>query len=62
MRLLTVDQTADRFGVKVSTIRRWLVLRKIAQIKLSRRAVRVSETEVERLIRENTIPALEDHR
>jgi len=61
MSLLTVAQAADRLGVKVPTIRLWLAQRKLAYVKLSR-AVRVPEAEVERLIKENTIPAREVRR
>jgi excisionase family DNA binding protein len=56
MKLLTVSETAERLGVKVPTVRLWLAQRKLGHVKLSR-AVRVPEPEVERLIRENTIPA-----
>lgn len=54
--MLTVTQVADRLGLKPATIRLWISKRKLAHVKLSR-AVRVPEAEVERLIRENTIPA-----
>jgi excisionase family DNA binding protein len=61
MRMLTVAETAERFGVKVPTIRRWLAQRKLTHVKLSR-AVRVPEIEVERLIKKNTVPARKDER
>jgi excisionase family DNA binding protein len=61
MRLLTVAETAERLGVKIPTIRLWLALRKLEYVKLSR-AVRVPESEVERLIRDNTIPARESRK
>jgi excisionase family DNA binding protein len=55
MKLLTVAEAAERLGVKVPTVRLWLAQRKLGHVKLSR-AVRVPESEVDRLIRENTIP------
>lgn len=58
MRLLTVNETAERLGMKPATIRLWLAQRKLGHVKLSR-AVRVPESEVERMIEENTIPARE---
>jgi excisionase family DNA binding protein len=61
MRLLTVAETAERLGVKIPTIRLWLTLRKLEYVKLSR-AVRVPESEVERLIRDNTISARESRK
>jgi excisionase family DNA binding protein len=54
--MLTVTEVANRLGLKPGTIRLWIAQRKMAYVKLSR-AVRVPESEVERLIRENTIPA-----
>jgi len=57
--MLNVAQVADRLGVKPATIRLWISKRKLAHVKLSR-AVRIPEAEVERLIRENTIPAREN--
>jgi excisionase family DNA binding protein len=54
--MLTVIEVGQRLGLKPATIRMWIAKRKLAHVKLSR-AVRVPEAEVERLIRENTIPA-----
>jgi excisionase family DNA binding protein len=56
--MLTVAQVADRLGMKPATIRLWIAKRKLAHVKLSR-AVRVPEAEVDRMIRENTVPARE---
>jgi excisionase family DNA binding protein len=53
--MLTVRTTAERLGLKEPTIRLWISLGKIAYVKLGR-SVRVSEEEISRLIRENTIP------
>jgi excisionase family DNA binding protein len=44
-------------GLKEPTVRAWIYQGKIGHVKLGR-SVRVTEAEVERLIRENTIPAL----
>lgn len=56
MLLLTVAQAAQELGLKESTIRRWVLCRRIRCVKLGR-CVRIPREEVERLIRENTIPA-----
>jgi len=56
MKLLTVFETADRLGIKPSTVRLWIAKRKLGHTKISR-CVRVPEDEVLRLIRENMIPA-----
>jgi hypothetical protein len=47
--------------MKPATIRVWIAKRKLAHVKLSR-AVRIPEAEIERMIRENTIPARESRR
>jgi excisionase family DNA binding protein len=54
--MLTVEQVAHELGLKESTIRAWLLKRKLAFVKLGR-SVRIPRAEVDRLIRENTIPA-----
>jgi excisionase family DNA binding protein len=57
--LLTVREAASELGLKESTIRAWLLRRKnISFVKLGR-SVRIGRTEIERLIRENTVPARE---
>jgi len=57
---LTVQETAGRLGVQVSTIRRWILLRKIAYCKVGERAVRIPVEEVERIVKRGYRPALID--
>jgi excisionase family DNA binding protein len=57
--LLTVAQTAALLAVKESTIRAWLLARRLSRVRVGRRAVRIPATEVERIIAEGTIPAQE---
>lgn len=59
--MLRVAEVARRLGLKEGTVRLWLSRRKLAYVKLGR-AVRIPEAEVERLIKENLIPAREHHR
>lgn len=54
--MLTVSEVATRLGLKPATIRVWIARREIGHCKLGR-AVRVPEAEIERLVRENLIPA-----
>ncbi len=54
--MLTVAEVAKHLGLKEGTVRLWISRRKIAHVKLGR-AVRVPQEEIERLIRENTVPA-----
>ena len=51
-----VQKAAERLGLKPSTLRAWILHRKISYVKIGR-AVRIREQEIERIIRENTIPA-----
>jgi excisionase family DNA binding protein len=53
--LLTVEEAAQQLALKASTIRAWLLMRRIGCVKLGR-AVRIPRTEVERLIQEGAIP------
>jgi excisionase family DNA binding protein len=55
--MLTVEEAAERLGIKASTIRSWVWKRQIEFVKISR-SVRISDKVVERLIRSGTRPAL----
>jgi excisionase family DNA binding protein len=54
--LLSVPQVAGRLGVTAACIRRWILERKIATVKLGR-LIRVPESEVDRLISAGLRPA-----
>jgi excisionase family DNA binding protein len=56
-QLLTVSEVAARLAVKESTVRAWLLSRRLSRVRVGRRAVRVPVKEVERIIAEGTIPA-----
>lgn len=56
-QLLTVSEVAARLAVKESTVRAWLLARRLSRVRVGRRAVRVPITEVERIISEGTVPA-----
>jgi excisionase family DNA binding protein len=57
--LLSLAQAAPRLGLRVSTLRSWVLLRKIPYIKLSARCIRISSAELEKLIAARTVPARE---
>jgi excisionase family DNA binding protein len=57
IKLLTLEQAAERLGLKVVTVRMWASARKIARVKLGR-AVRIPETEITKIIERGLIPAL----
>jgi excisionase family DNA binding protein len=60
--MLTVAQAAQRLGIKEGTLRLWLAQRRLTYCRLGRRAIRLDESEVSRLIREGTIPACKSER
>jgi excisionase family DNA binding protein len=57
-RQLTVLESAVRLGLKPSTIRKLILTRRIGFTKIGR-AVRIPETEVERIIEAGFRPAIQ---
>ena len=57
-RLLTVEQVAEAFGLRVSTIRRMILERRIDTVRPSRRSVRIPEAAVEQILKSNYRPAI----
>jgi len=60
-QLLTVKQAADTLGLKVATIRAWLLRRKLPRVNCGR-AVRIPADAIAQFIERNTIPAKETRR
>ena len=58
-RLLRVEDVAYLLAIKQSTVRAWLLARRIGCVRVGRRAVRVPLAEVQRIISEGIIPARE---
>ena len=58
-RLLDVKQAADLLGLKASTLRRWILERKIDVVRPSLRAVRIPESVIARIIEKGYRPAVE---
>lgn len=56
MQLLTLQQAADRLGLKLATIRFWVWTRRIEHVKVGR-SVRIPDTVVTKLIEQGTVPA-----
>jgi excisionase family DNA binding protein len=56
--LLTVEQAAAALALKPSTIRAWLLRRKLPFVRVGR-AVRIPAEAVEKFIEQNTVPARE---
>jgi excisionase family DNA binding protein len=57
LQLLTTAQAAERLAIKESTIRAWLLARRLSHVRIGRRAVRIPVGEVDRIIREGSVPA-----
>jgi len=55
--LLTVGQAAERLNVTQAAIRRWLLERRIASVKVGRRLIRIPSAEVQRVIDSGLRPA-----
>jgi excisionase family DNA binding protein len=54
--LLTVAETAEALNIKISTVRAWLLRRKLPRVNCGR-AVRIPAEAIEQFIERNTIPA-----
>jgi excisionase family DNA binding protein len=60
-QLLTVKQAAELLGLKVATIRAWLLRRKLPRVNCGR-AVRIPAGAIAQFIERNTVPAKEERR
>jgi len=52
MELFRVEDAARKLSIKPGTLRRWIFDRKIQVVKIGTRAVRISDLEIERIIRD----------
>ncbi len=59
--LLTVAETAQALNLKISTVRAWLLRRKLPRVNCGR-AVRIPAEAIAEFIERNTIPAKEERR
>jgi excisionase family DNA binding protein len=56
-QLLTAAQVAERLAIKESTIRAWLLARRLPFIRVGRRAVRIPIAEVNKILTQGRVPA-----
>jgi len=56
-KLLTVQEAADRLGLKPSTLRLWLALRRLPSVRLGTRAIRIPSDAIEAIIERGYSPA-----
>jgi excisionase family DNA binding protein len=55
--LLRVSQFAKDSNMRESTVRAWLLQRKLSFIRLGGRSIRIPKSELARLVDEGTVPA-----
>ena len=58
-KLLRVEEAAEYLNVRPSTIRAWLLRRRLPRVQIGTRAVRIPLPALERMVEANTIPARE---
>jgi len=56
MRLLRIEEAADRLGLKASTVRKLIYLRQIPAVRPTKRAVRIREDVIDALVTEGYQP------
>jgi excisionase family DNA binding protein len=59
-KLLSFQEAQDLTGIKVPTWRAWAAARKVPVVRLGRR-VKVRETDLQKLIESNLVPAAPQH-
>lgn len=57
-KLLSVPEAAERLGLKAATIRKMILERRIDTVRPARRAVRIPEAAVRRIIDDGFLPAV----
>jgi excisionase family DNA binding protein len=56
-KLLTIQETAEALRMKVSTIRAWILRRRLNSFRIGR-AVRIPAEEIERILHDGLRPAI----
>jgi excisionase family DNA binding protein len=59
LQFLRVYEAAQYLNVEESTIRAWLLRRKLPKVRVGDRAIRIPRAALDKLIREGTVPARE---
>ncbi len=57
-KLLTAEQAAQILGIKLVTMRSWIAKRMVGSTRLGKRAIRVPDSEIQKLIERGSVPAL----
>lgn len=56
-KLLKINAFAEELNVQPSTVRAWVLARRITVVRVGRRAIRIPASEVARIVEQGTIPA-----
>jgi excisionase family DNA binding protein len=56
-KLLSINEAAESLGLRPSTLRKWRLMRRHLGFVQIGRSVRVRQSELQRLIAANTVPA-----
>ena len=56
MRLYTVKEAAEAWGLSVACVRAWIANRRITFVRLGR-AIRIPAAEIQRVVEAGTVPA-----
>jgi excisionase family DNA binding protein len=60
--LLRVTEVAERLGLRASTIRAWILHRRIEVVRVGRKAIRIPSSAVQEIIEAGLIPTRDDRR
>jgi excisionase family DNA binding protein len=55
--MLKIPEAAERLGIQASTLRNWIMKRKIGYTRVGSRSVRIPLSEVERILADGFVPA-----
>jgi excisionase family DNA binding protein len=59
-RLVTVNEAARILALRPSTVRVWCYQRRLARVRIGKRAIRIPLTEIHRIIRDGTELAVKE--
>jgi excisionase family DNA binding protein len=61
-RLLTIAEAAEELSLKPKTLRAWIAQKRVTVVRPGGWTVRIPESEIERIIAEGTVHAVEGRR
>jgi excisionase family DNA binding protein len=61
-KLLTISEAAQELSVKPKTLRAWIGAKRITVVRPGGWSIRIPASEIERIVAEGTVTAVEDRR